>query len=165
MININPPPVKIPESIGSGNQEALEFVRELQKSNYMMWEALHGNKNDILINTVENIDATQTGLTELFKTPENKTFIPTRAIIRMREISGNSHNALVSIGVNSPDYRDFVTRTSYNLNDINSFLIARPYSSYSLVKVNAGQTLQLNITSAANSSVEKWDIDLFGYFV
>lgn len=162
---INPVPQKIPVKI-QNDPELSGFFKALVSSIYQMGQALNGNGDITLICSTEDVDVTTLGITELLKVPQNKNFVPVFVVIRPTDFTAGTKSiqASASFGGNSPNYDDFINSSSFAVSSAGTYFIANPSSNQLLIQ--APQTsFGIKINTASNATLEKWAVDLFGYFV
>ncbi len=165
-INLNPSLPAIPQQI-QNDPELLDYIEALQSSLYQVWYNLNGNKFPVLMSSTDAIDATTTGATELFKVPENKTFVPLSITIRVTAftVGSKATQAVASFGGNSPTFDDFLNSVTYTVAAVNTFLLDKPNDATALALQATGSSFSLIIETASDATTETWGVDLFGYLV
>lgn len=166
MKSLNPIIPRVPVKI-QNNPELSGFFNELTTSLYQIWFKLNGNKFPALISTTEIIDVTSTGVTELFKVPQNKTFVPLFIVIRTVDftVGSKSVQAVASFGGNDPTFDDYLDSVTYTVAGNNTFQVDKPDDVTELVIQDENISFGVNIETASNADIENWTIDLFGYLV
>lgn len=162
----NPTPNKLPDKI-LNDPELFKYFDALGKSVYQMWFALTGNANPILISTTTNINAKTTTSTELFKVPDNKTFIPLYIVIRVVSFTAGTKSvqAVASFGGNSSSYNDFLNSVTYTVSASGTYLIDKPDDATQLSVQDTGDSFRIKINTGSNATTETWEVDLFGYLI
>jgi hypothetical protein len=163
---INPVPAKIPAKLLS-DPEISNYFDQLNKSVYQIWHALNGNQNSVLISTTKGINAKNTGSTQLFKVPANKTFIPLFLVIRVVNFTAGSKSiqTVASFGGNSATYDDFLNSVTYTVVENNVCLFDKPDDATAVSVQAANDSFRIIIETASNATTEEWEIDLFGYLI
>lgn len=164
MKSLNPIIPRVPVKIQS-DPELAGFFNELSTSLYQIWFKLNGNKFPALISTTELIDATSTGVTELFKVPLNKTFVPLFVVIRTVDftVGSKSVQVVASFGGNDPAFDDYLDSITYPVTGNNTFQVDKPNDVTERNIQQENISFGMNIETASNADVENWTIDLFGY--
>lgn len=163
--NLNPILPKIPLKI-QNDPELAGFFEALTRSLYQVWYNLNGNRFPTLTST-ESIDVTSTGVTELFKVPENKTLIPLFIIIRVVDFVAGSKSTQViaSFGGNSPTFDDYLNSVTYTVASNNTFLFDKATDATELDVQSSNDSFSIIIETASDATTETWTVDVFGYLV
>jgi len=166
MKSLNPIIPRVPIKI-QNDPELSGFFNELTTSLYQIWFKLNGNKFSTLISTTELINAKLTGVTELFKVPINKTFVPLFIVIRTVDFTAGSKSvqAVASFGGNSTAFNDYLDSVTYTVTGNNTFQVDKPNDATERNIQEENISFGVNIETASNADVENWTIDLFGYLV
>lgn len=162
MTIINPPPRQLPSEF-QGN----EYLTKLNETVFQLWFTSQGNKNNNIISATKEIDATQTGETLLFRTPQTSRFIPTGLIIKIFEFTAGAKatQAVADIGSNSPSFDDFLSALTVTVSGEDKYILRDGDQDSETPIVPKGTDFKLKITTASDATTEKWEIDLLGYLI
>lgn len=164
MKSLNPIIPRIPTKI-QNDPELSGFFNELSTSLYQIWFKLNGNKFPVLISTTESIDATSTGVTELFKIPLNKTFVPLFIVIRTTDftVGSKSVQVVASFGGNDSDFNDYLDSATYTITGDDTFQVGKLDEATEANIQQENISFSININTASDADIENLAIDLFGY--
>jgi hypothetical protein len=123
----------------------------------------------VKVATVDNIDATAIATTPLFTVPTGKTFIYEMAFVRITNftLGSKTTDAGSSLGTNSPLYDNLPQNLAVGSTAVDQVwrMALMDGSMNGFPVCTAGDVVTLNIAIASDATVEKWSIDLFGYYV
>lgn len=126
------------------------------------------NENSICkVATVSGIDAKTVAVTELYKIPADKTFIPMFVVIRVTAftVGAKSVQAVASFGGNSATYDDFLNSVTYTVANNDYFQIDRPADATEVTVQAASDSFRISIETGSDATAETWAVDVFGYLV
>ncbi len=125
--------------------------------------------------TVASIDATSTGLTNIYTVPGSKSLVFCFLVIRITDYTagGKSTDAIINIGSDDPNYFNIDGSLTVPVTLVDTYHIySTPLSGgiatewYLIPGTQAAETIvKIDITTASNATTETWSVDLMGYLV
>lgn len=115
--------------------------------------------------TVDAIDATSTGDTELYTVPALKSAVLTGVSIRVTDFTAGAKavQAVASVGANIT-FDDYLNSVTYTV-AASDVVILDNVLNTAVPVYAAADAITLTVETASDADVEVWSVDLFGYLI